>query len=174
MVIRPARPSDLEACLAIDDTFETEFVWQMDERITPSQISANFRLTRLPRAMRVRDSVTREGLTSSFKNGDTILVADDGAVRGYLDAARAQASGALYIKRLVVSPIARRQGVGAQLLAIVLERARKEKLRAAMLHTSTKAYPAICFLQKHGFAFCGFNDQLYPNRDIALYFAIGL
>ena len=43
-----------------------------------------------------------------------------------------------------------------------------------MLDTPTKDYPAICFYQKHGFAFCGFNDQLYPNHDIALLFALSL
>jgi hypothetical protein len=43
-----------------------------------------------------------------------------------------------------------------------------------LLDTPTKAHPAICLYQKHGFVFCGFNDQLYPNRDIAMFFALSL
>jgi hypothetical protein len=50
--------------------------------------------------------------------------------------------------------------------------ARKEKLRRLLVAVQTKNYPAIQFFIKSGFAFCGYNDRYYPNRDIALFFTL--
>ncbi len=174
MIIRPAHTRDLAVCFAIDDSFETEFVWQMEERVTPSHISVGFRLARLPRAMRVRNLAARDALTPGFVNGDAAFVAEDSAPRGYIHLAHSTASETAYVKRLVIAPAFRRQGIGTQLLTAAYEWARQQKLRAMMAHLPTKAHPAICFLQKRGFAFCGFNDQLFPNGDIAMYFALAV
>ena len=43
-----------------------------------------------------------------------------------------------------------------------------------MTVVQSKNYPAIQFLQKHGFKFCGYNERYYRSRDIALYFVRGL
>ncbi|MBI3914732.1 MAG: GNAT family N-acetyltransferase [Chloroflexi bacterium] len=174
LTIRLAHARDRDACLALDDSFETENVWQMDERVAAEQISIGFRVTRLPRPMRVRDLELREMLAASFERGEAIFVADDGAVRGYLLVTPAHVSATAYVKAIVVANAFRRQGIGKQLLGAAYEWAGKQKLRALMLHTTTKAYPAIRFFQKQGFGFCGFNDRLLPNGDIALYFALAV
>lgn len=165
---------DLNACLAIDDAFETEYVWQMEERSRAGSIAISFRLTRLPRPMRVSNITSRDDLVHNFQHGGALFVADDGAVRGFVDVTASTWNQVAYINNLAVAPAYRRQGVGTLLLRAALAWGRQQNLRLAMLDTSTKAFPAICFYQKHGFAFCGFNDQLYPNRDIALYFALSL
>ena len=53
MNIRPAQARDLDACLALDESFETEYVWQMDTTRSNGAMQVGFRTTRLPRAMRV-------------------------------------------------------------------------------------------------------------------------
>ena len=115
MVIRPANASDLQACLEIDDSFETESVWQMEERVASNRISVGFRLARLPRPMRVRGIASREGLAESFKKKPSaFFVADDGVVRGYIQAVASRALEVLHVQRVVVAPALRRQGIGTQ------------------------------------------------------------
>jgi ribosomal protein S18 acetylase RimI-like enzyme len=124
--------------------------------------------------MKVSGIVSDDDLVHNFQSGGMLLVADEGGVRGFIDVTISEWNQVAQINNLAVLPAYRRRGVGTQLLRAALDWARQRKLRAALLDTSTKDYPAICFYQKQGFAFCGFNDQLYPNRDIALYFALNL
>jgi hypothetical protein len=42
------------------------------------------------------------------------------------------------------------------------------------IEIQTKNYPGIIFCQQRGFAFCGFNDRLFPNQDIAVFFSQAL
>jgi len=174
MEIRPGNLGDLNACLAIDDSFETEYVWQMEEHSNGSDISIGFHLVRLPRPMRIGSVVSRDDLVYNFQHGGALFVADDGAVRGFVDVTESEWNEVAYINNLAIAPAYRRKGVGTLLMRAALDWGRQKKLRAAMLDTSTKDHPAICFYQKHGFTLCGFNDRLYPNRDIALLFALSL
>jgi len=174
MEIRPANVIDLNACMAIDDAFETEYVWQMEERTHGGVVTVTFRQTRLPRPMRVTNNISRSALTDNFQRGEAFLVADEAGVIGFVDAGVSAWNQLFKINNLVVTPARRRQGIGAKLMRAALDWARERDLRIAMLDTSTKDYPAICFYQKLGFSLCGFNDQLFPNRDIALQFALNL
>ncbi len=174
MEIRPANLGDLNACLAVDDSFETEYVWQMEERNSAGDIAIGFHLARLPRPMKVSGIISRDDLIYNFQHGGALFVADDGAVRGFIDVTESEWNQVAYINNFAIAPAHRRKGLGARLMRAALDWGRQKKLRAAMLDTSTKDYPAICFYQKQGFSFCGFNDQLYPNRDIALLFALSL
>ena len=53
MRIRPAWPRDLEACEALDHSYNTDRVWQMDARETNEAVAVTFRVARLPREIRV-------------------------------------------------------------------------------------------------------------------------
>lgn len=175
MEIRLATLADLNACLALDDSFETEYVWQMEERSDVRNITVNLRLTRLPRPMKVRGAVSRDDLVADYQRGDNLWVYAEGSViAGFISAVVEEWNQSANIHNLAVAPAYRRKGIGSALMRTVLEWAHQKKLRVVMLDTSTKNYPAICFYQKHGFTFCGFNDQLYPNRDIAMLFALNL
>ena len=172
--IRPANLVDLNRCLKLDDSFDTEYVWQMEQSLDSKEIAVRFRLARLPRAMKVSDVVSEDDVAFHFMHGGTLLVAEDGTVRGFIDVTESEWNQALHINNLAVAPAFRRKGIGTQLMQAALDWARQKKLRVALLSTSTKAYPAISFFQKHGFGYCGYNDQLYPNRDIAMLFALNL
>ena len=174
MEIRLAYLGDLNACLAIDDSFETEYVWQMEEHAGTGDIAVGFHLARLPRPMKVASIISRDDVLYNYQHGGALFVADDGAVRGFIDVTESGWNQVASINNLVIAPGFRRKGIGMLLMRAALDWARQKKLVTAMLDTSTKDHPAICFYQKQGFSFCGFNDQLYPNHDIALLFALNL
>jgi len=175
MDIRLGTLTDLNACLTMDTAFETEYVWQMEERSGNGDIAIGFRLTRLPRPMKVTGVISPDAVSQNFMNGGALFVADEGgAVCAFVDGMMSEWNQAAVINHLAVAPAYRRRGIGSRLLRVALEWARQQKLRVALLDTPTKAHPAICLYQKHGFTFCGFNDQLYPNRDIAMFFALSL
>ena len=183
MIIRPAQARDLDVCLAFDDSYETEYVWQVDSARTGdggafprgSSIQMGFRVTRLPRAMRVGGSSQRASLLDHFERGDCFLVAEEGkALRGYLDATVDSWRHIVWIEHLTVPPEARRQGIGSSLLRRALEWAHARNVPMAMVEMQTKNYPATALFQKFGFVFCGYNDHYYANRDIALFFALNL
>jgi len=44
---------DLAACLAIDGSYETDYVWQVTQLEEEGQITTRFRAVQLPRIMRV-------------------------------------------------------------------------------------------------------------------------
>jgi ribosomal protein S18 acetylase RimI-like enzyme len=175
MEIRLATYADLNQCLGLDTSFETEYVWQMKERNSNGDIAIGFHLTRLPRPMKVTGVISPDDVSHNFMNGGVLFVADEGSqVCAFVDVTTSEWNEAALINNLVVAPAVRRKGLGSRLMRVALDWARQKKLRLALLDTPTKAYPAICLYQKHGFTFCGFSDQWYPNRDIAMFFALGL
>lgn len=175
MIIRKAQARDLEACLGLDEAFETDYVWQMESTRMNGSISVAFRTTRLPRAMRVPATLPRDVIAEHYEKGECFLIADDrGRVCGYVDATEDPWERVGWVHRLTVAPDLRRHGVGTQLLQACLDWAREQHLRAVMVEAATKNFPASALFQKQGFVFCGYNDGYHANRDIALYFALSL
>src|ERR671932_248779 len=175
MNIRPAQARDLQRCLAIEGGYETDYVWQMESSRANGAISVAFRTTRLPRTMRVASGVQRDLLLEHFEQGECFLVAEDAlGIHGYVDAVANVWNRVGWIHHLTVAPEFRRRGVGSELVRAAIKWARDKSLREMMVETPTKNYPAAALFQKHGFTFCGFNDRYYPNRDIALFFALSL
>ncbi len=173
MNIRPAEARDLEACLALDPSFDTEYVWQMEPLRMPEVFGAGFRATRLPRAMRVPAEAEREKLEDHFERGECFWVAEEnGVIRGYVDMTADRTRRAGRINYLVVAPDRRRRGVGSQLLKQALAWAREQECKIVRVAVTTKNHPAASMLQRHGFAFCGYDDRFdYKSRDIAIFFA---
>jgi ribosomal protein S18 acetylase RimI-like enzyme len=172
MIVRPADLTDLKACLEIDHSYVTSHVWQMEESEAPGELTVIFRTARLPRSMRVKYPKDYDNLLESWRRGECFLVAEEGdVVRGYLDMSVQPWNLTGRVANLAVARDHRRKGAGTALLQKAVEWSRQRGLRRLMLEIQTKNYPAICFCQKNGFAFCGFNDRYYTNQDIALFFA---
>src|SRR5512136_9004 len=148
-IIRSATADDLPHCLAIDPTFETDYVWQMENHAHAGQIDVSFRTVRLPRPMRVPYPRDVSQLNAGWQACDAMLVADDNrSLVGYAALAKRVAQSAVWVQDLIVAKTARRNGVGSALLAGVLRWAREEKLTWLLLEVQTKNYPAIQFCQK--------------------------
>lgn len=172
MIVRPAELTDLNACLALDHSYVTDHVWQMEEHEGSGEVAVIFRTARLPRSMRVRYPKDYDNLLENWQQGGCFLVAEEeGEVHGYLDMSVQSWHLTGWVHHLAVAKDHRRRGIGTALLKKAAQWARQRGLRRLMLEIQTKNYPAICFCQKNGFAFCGFNDRYYTNQDIALFFA---
>jgi ribosomal protein S18 acetylase RimI-like enzyme len=183
MIVCPAELQDLEACLNLDHSYLTEPVWPMDLQEGKSGATINFRTVRLPRPVHVRYPRDRPTLLADWHKKDCFLVATAGEseqedqvrpIVGYLTMGASEWNGAGWVADLVVAPEHRRRGVASQLLQAGKGWAREAGLRRLIVETQTKNHPAMCFLDRHGFTFCGYNDHYYANRDIALFFSLDL
>lgn len=175
--VRAATEADLPRLATVDPGYSTDYVWQMDvrEEAASGQVQATFRTVRLPRPMRVTFSRDPARLAEDWQRRVCYLVAEqDDNLKGFLNLLLAPTPETGWIADYVVDRRFRRIGVGSVLLAAASEWARANRLRRLILEMQSKNYPAICFAQKHGLAFCGYNDRYYPNQDVALFFGMVL
>jgi ribosomal protein S18 acetylase RimI-like enzyme len=130
-------------------------------------------------------------MLSCWENGSLILVAADQPavqteeewvpppeggepplVYGFCQADVQEWQQTVWINHLIVDRRFRRHSIGTALLSTCVKWARQKGLERIMVAVQTKNYPGIAFCQKHGFAFCGFNEHYFPNRDIAVLLAL--
>lgn len=177
MHIRPAELRDLEACSALDHSYTTDRVWQMDARDGEgnSILTVSFREARLPREVRVEYPLRGEELRMNWQHCDAMLVAEEGRrICGYV-AVTAQAGHRIaWINELVVDRPLRRQGIGTRLLEAAAWWGRNQGLGRLLLEVQTKNYPAIRFCKSRGLALWGYVDHYWPAQDIALLFGMSL
>lgn len=175
--VRLATAEDLPHLATFDHGYSTDYVWQMDFRDDPSvsQVQATFRSVRLPRPMRVNFVREAAQLSDAWNRRVCFLVAEqDGVVKGYLNLVLAPAAETGWIADCVVERRFRRSGVASVLLAAGAQWSRANRLKRLVAEMQSKNYPAICFAQKHGLVFSGYNDRYYPNQDVALFFGMAL
>lgn len=176
MIVRKGDLKDLNACVLIDASYVTDYVWQIrtEERPYEEMVIA-FQTVRLPRSARAKLPRDTDYLVRDWERDECFLVAEEeGEIRGYLGMIVQPWHATGWIKDMAVLKEYRRQGIGTDLLGAAFHWAKEHDLRAIMLETQTKNYPAISFCRKHGFVFCGFNDRYYTNQDIAVFFVHGL
>jgi GNAT superfamily N-acetyltransferase len=171
-VIRDGLEDDIERCLALDHTYTTETVWQMTFQPHQNGWQATFRPERLPREIDVTYEMTAHRLQQALKQS-AFLVAigkDDPTLLGYLVLGNNLLNQVVTIRDLVVSRPFRRAGVGKKLFNVAKRWAIEHDAHVLLAETQTKNFPAIQFCQRHGLAFCGFNDQYFTHHEIALFF----
>lgn len=173
--VRPAWPRDLEACEALDHSYTTDRVWQMEMRETNDATRIAFRVARLPREIRVNYPRQGDELLAGWRRRDGFLVAQDaGRVYGYVALNAHVEHGIAQVGDLVVDRPWRRRGIGTVLLRAAAQWGRDHDLARLVVKVQTKDYPAIRFCQSRGLAFCGFNDHYWLSQDIAVFFGESL
>ena len=166
---------DLTTCLQLDGSYETDHVWQVVQQQSGDEVVTHFREVQLPRTVSVRYPAWSEALLLHQQRGDLILVASEATeIRGYINLENQPDQGIAWLHHLIVAPEARRKGIGTALLNRGITHARQSGLTHLMTVVQSKNHPAVKFLGRHGFRFCGYNEQFYRNRDIGLYFVRGL
>jgi GNAT superfamily N-acetyltransferase len=172
MQIVPAELPDLTACYKMTAHYTTDYVWQLQTLNSGTRTDIRFDRVRLPRPMQVEYPRSPDELLDHWEANGCFFVARNSqeAVTGYLDAEPLPWENILWVRNLVVDRPFRRQKTGSALLRVARQWAIKHNLTQIMLEMQTKNWPAIAFAQKHGFAFCGFNERYYTNGDITLYF----
>lgn len=169
--IRPAVIADLNSLIAIDSSYQSEYVWQMDRLFEEGQTTIAFREVRLPRTVRVE---TPHPLIFPSKSTDlnmaTLVGRMAGDIVGYIHILENQLPGVGWVTSLVVRPEIRRKGIGTALLLAGQEWAANQGLRRIICDIQSKNRAAIQLMLKMGYEFCGYNDYYYANKDIALFF----
>ncbi len=175
ITVRPATADDIAAIISFDHSYSTDYVWQMDHRDEDNQINVTFRQVRLPRSVRVAYPREVESLAAEWQSRRLFIVAESrGEAHGYLSLAEGAVNSTGWIAEFAVERKMRRQGLGTVLITSAVHWARKAKFQRLVVEVQSKNYPAISFCQKHGFAFCGYNDRYFANQDIALFFGMSL
>lgn len=170
--VRPAVATDIPHLTEIDHVCKSEYVWQLDLRRESEQVNVGFREVRLPRSVDVSYPRNPAALTEDWSRRDLTLIAlDAGKTVGYACAREDRPSAVAWITDLVVAPESRRKGAASALLVAVQAWAVERGVQRLVLEMQSKNHACIRFAQKFGFEFCGYNDQYYANRDVALFFA---
>ncbi len=174
-VIRDGLASDIPDCLLLDHSYETDFVWQMQISDEDGWRRIDFRTERLPRALESIYPASEERLYAGLLADQCFLVATTRAEEpetiGYLTMHANRLYRIGEVQDIVVARHYRGMGIAARLVKIAGMWAREHQLLSLQVEVQTKNYPGIRFCEATGFAFCGFNDRYFPNRDIAVFFS---
>jgi GNAT superfamily N-acetyltransferase len=171
-VIRDGLETDIIACLALDHRYETDFVWQMNVDETAGHWQATFNKQRLPRTLEAVCSPEERRLHLALPSDHCFLVAiakDGNEVLGYLSMRRETVHRTAWVQDIVVSLPYRRRRIGTRLVNVAHHWAKEQGLARITIESQTQNYPGITFCQQLGFKFCGYNDQYFPNHDIAVF-----
>ncbi|HUV90238.1 MAG TPA: GNAT family N-acetyltransferase [Anaerolineae bacterium] len=175
MHVRPAWPKDMEACRALDHSYTTDRVWQMETREESDLWTVTFRAARLPREILVNYLRQGEDLAAGWRRRDGFLLVEErGHVVGYVALTAQIEHGIVRADDLVVDRPWRRRGIGTALLRAAAQWGRERDLVRLVVEVQTKNYPAIRFCRSRGLAYCGYNDHYWPSQDIALFFGQSL
>lgn len=172
-VIRDAIKADIDACLALDHQYESDYVWRMTMQTMQNGHQITFRKDGLPRAIHSQHHANGLRLHLALPRENCYLVAvnkDDATIIGYLTMRPEPIHQIAMIQDIVVDNDFRGLGIGSRLLGIARQWASEHGAKKLMVELPTTNYPAIHFLQNHGLRFCGFNDQYFRNQDISVFF----
>jgi ribosomal protein S18 acetylase RimI-like enzyme len=167
--------SELSACLQLDHSYLTDYVWQMDVRDENEHLLVRFRTVQLPRSMQVPYPRDAEGLARSWEKRDCFLVAASGdVILGYINMRVGADRTKAWVYDLAVGKPFRHRRIGSALLEQAIRWSHLHHISHLTIEMQTKNFPGIQFARANGFVFCGFNDHYYANQDIALFFGKNL
>ena len=175
LLIRSATVADFDHCLAIDHSYQTSHVWQMDFSQHNTLATSRFQLVRLPRPLSVPYPYNADQLLQRWYQAHCFLVAEkDGRICAYVTVLLDNLDRVAWLGDIASAAAQRRQGHGSHLLVAASQWARNEGVTRLLIAIQTKNYPGIQFCQKNGFSFCGYNESWYYSGDIALFLGVTL
>ena len=182
--VRASVPADRDACAKVETGYLTDSVWQLDSRQDEDEIRIGLRQISLPKPMAATQSLPvpaagrRDGLwlvaeeLEALSGGHEAGKPTAGTVVGYLTASIAPRREMIYLSAIAIAPEYRRQHLGSRLVEQMRRWAVREGVPEIIADVSAKNAPALRLLQRNGFRFCGYNDRLYPNGEVALFLAL--
>ena len=174
VVIRDGVAADVPYCLALDSSYRTDHVWQMNVQELAEEVRISYRRQRLPRPLDAAHETEARHLRMALYHGHCFIIAQDSATNRVLAFASMRVDETCeiaYLQHIVVDRVCRGQSLGARLLNAARVWAREKDLRQIVFEIATTNYPGIEFAQAQGFVFCGFNDRHFPSREIAVFFS---
>lgn len=172
---RPASEDDFEGCLAIDHSYHTRQVWQLNVTELDSVRQVRFQTLKLPKETAVSYPYAHEELVQRWCACDWFMVGESNTgIQAYITAAIEKLTPTAWIYDMAVAPEFRQQGHGSHMVALAAEWAHKQKAEQLMVALSMKNDPAMAFFRQSGFRFCGYNETTYRTKDISLFFSVKL
>lgn len=169
--IRPMMNADLAVLREMDHSYHTDFVWQMHLNPEEDKIGVQFKEMRLPRSVRVDYPWPEDWLQASWQQRNSVLVAVvENRTVGYLTLIKDETKRLVRITNLVVLRRLRRRQIGSTLLQAAEVWMARQGMTRIQLEMQSKNQPAISMAKALGYEFNGYNDEYFPNRDIALFF----
>ncbi|MCZ2126343.1 MAG: GNAT family N-acetyltransferase [Anaerolineales bacterium] len=175
--IRPTVAADLPRLMGLDHSITSDTVWQLEVRRGEgqTQITVAFREVRLPREVQAPYPYNPFALADDWKKRSMMFTAlGDDLPIGYIGMLERGSASSAWIVDLAVEPRERRRGAASALLAAATGWAEARQHKRLILEAQSKNIAAIRLAQKSAFEFCGYNDQYYLNKDVALYFTKAL
>jgi ribosomal protein S18 acetylase RimI-like enzyme len=174
LIFRDGLEADIAPCLKLDHSYQTDFVWQVSMMEAPQQRSITIREDRLPRTMDAHHPSSENRLKAALSDDHAYIVVtspDHKTHYGYLVMLCDPTHQTAAIHDVVIDIDVRHRGIATRLVRIAQRWATQKQLSRLFIETQTKNYPSIQMIQKMGYVFCGFNDQYFENRDIAIFFS---
>ena len=169
--IRNTVSTDLARLSALDHTIDTDYVWQLDLHRDIGQVQVSLREVRLPRTIRLDHPRPAKELPDTWHLRPMLSAMAGLEAIAYIRFSDVIVPHAVWITDIVVGKSFRRQGLSRKLISAAEAWGIQRGMRKAIIEVQSKNAPAIRMLQKFGFEFCGYNDQYYSSRDVALFFA---
>ena len=169
--IRSTVSTDLARLSALDHTIDTDYVWQLDLHREAGQVEVSLREVRLPRTVRLEHPRPANELPDTWHLRPMLSAMLGMEAVAYVRFTDEIVPHAIWITDVVVAKPMRGKGLARKLLGAAEAWGLQRGLRRAIIEVQSKNAPAIRMVQKLGFEFCGYNDQYYPTRDVALFFA---
>jgi len=169
--IRSTVSTDLARLSALDHTIDTDYVWQLDLHRETGQVEVSLREVRLPRTVRLEHPRPANELPDTWHLRPMLSAMLGMEAVAYIRFTDEIVPHAIWITDVVVAKPMRGKGLARKLLGAAEAWGLQRGLRRAIIEVQSKNAPAIRMVQKLGFEFCGYNDQYYSTRDVALFFA---
>lgn len=169
--IRPAVSNDIPALIQLTHSSETSHTWQMNNVYDEGQIQASFRRIRLPRPYLLEYPRLPSAIADCWNKKDLFLVARiENQRSGYLALEIIERQSAR-ITDLVVDEPFRKKGVATALLLSAQDWLRSNGIYRMLLALPIKNEAAIALAEKLGYAYSGFMDGFFGNREIAFFYS---
>lgn len=168
--IRPAVATDIKTLISLDHVIESDYVWQVDIHKSSGEVDVLLREVRLPRTVSVHYPRTTQTLVDDWNKSPTLVAVHSNQLVGYLRLTDQMAPGTVWITDLIVGKNYRKKGIATALIIAAHQWALQRGSRRAVMEMPSKNSAAIKLAQKLGYEFCGYNDQYYVSRDVALFF----
>ena len=115
--IRPAKSDDIPALIALEHSYVSDYVWQMELQRDEYKTSIIFRQVKLPRSVQVNYPRNPQLLAEDWTKRDGVLVASLGSeIVGYACLMNNMTPKTTWVTDLVVLRRQRRQGIGTALV----------------------------------------------------------
>jgi len=177
LIIRDGIEADIPKCIALDNTYQTEHVWQLHVQEEIDEINIALRKQRLPRPLDAGHPAEADRLKTALeqKYGFIVLVESvSDTLLGYICLRVDTTHHIAYLQDIIIDKPYRRQGFGSRLMNVARLWADEQKLKHIIFEIPTTNNPCIEFAKSHRYAYCGFNDQYLPDQEIALFYSLSL